>query len=92
MAERSLTEPEAWRAIAENIGAHGLELGLCWEVSGALYAGIISGETYWAMGERIRAHLELAGRAAYFERPGVGKNRLLLALFFALEAEDEGAA
>ena len=86
-----LTEPEAWRCIAERIasGQWG-RFGLCDEVSGLYFNDDITRHTKNAMERRLDTHLEASGvdQFGYFDEVGVGDTRVLAALWLALEAED----
>jgi hypothetical protein len=97
LTEPQLTEPQAWRAIARQVHADERNLGLCVEVE-LLYSGdCIDEQTKNTMRTRIRSHLRPGTSWAYPSRNFAEYRkyrdaRILAALFFAHEAEDEGSA
>ena len=97
--QRLLTEPEAWREIAKRMDRRRWwGTGLCREVNLIVNEGRVDITTGWAMNSRVSAHLRLGPACAGYAYPlheemGEGRQaRILAALFFALEAEDDAAS
>lgn len=102
MTAEFLSEAAAWRRIAERIdaGRHFGKRGLCAEIIGLYDAHAIDLATYRVMDDRIHhyngydATRCYPGKGGpYFYPPGEDwDSRLLCALWFALEAEDDAKA
>jgi hypothetical protein len=100
-AKKQLTEPQAWREIARRIAeGEWLGSGLCSEADNLEYGRLIPSRLGNRMYERAERHValeRLAGRAfvgdygaTYAFPPGKNADeRVLAALFLALEAEDD---
>jgi hypothetical protein len=94
-AKKQLTEPQAWREIARRIAEGEWEReGICVEIALLLGGGCVSRcvhDAMWSRCIRHRQALDPSGWGGTFIWPE-GKNaneRVLAALFLALEAEDD---
>ena len=88
MSGRKLTEPEAWREIARRIAEkEWLRLGLCAEVNELLWDWHITKETAFGMKRRALSACDIWA----YELGTQPEGRILASLWFALEAEEEGA-
>lgn len=93
-AERVLmTEPEAWRYIAEKMQRGAITTGMCYEIHWLNCDGRISGVVHNKMTNRVDDYLEQSGCYAYEDEDGFNvredEGRCLAALWLALEAEEE---
>ena len=91
---KTLTEAQAWRALAEALAVSGakLAMGLCYMLDGYTHEYTkfgVADKNRDAMSSRLAGHYWMRDSAAWIGPLGDAASRVIFCLFMALEAEDD---